>query len=58
MIAAASLQRNAVSQSVDAGLRISRLGSESNEASNNKAPLLKMPGLSKTVDCNIKKSTA
>jgi len=36
-------------ESVSAGLRVSRLDSENNEASNGKAPLLAKPGLSKTV---------
>jgi hypothetical protein len=36
-------------ESVSAGLRVSRLDSEIDEASNGKAPLLTKPGLSKTV---------
>jgi len=37
------------SESVSAGLRVSRPDSEIDEASNGKAPLLTKPGLSKTV---------
>jgi len=37
-------------ESVSAGLRVSRLDSEIDEASNGKAPLLTKPGLSKTVN--------
>jgi len=36
-------------ESVSAGLRVSRLDSEIDEASNGKTPLLTKPGLSKTV---------